>query len=193
MNSDPATPALNLRWTLSNALSALRIVLALPAGLAVMSDRRGIAAVLCVAAAATDVLDGYFARKWNEISDLGKILDPLADKIYVAVLVVTMLGKGLLPLWLVVAVLARDLAILAGGIYIERRKHVVLPSNYPGKIAVLTLSTMLLVVLLGVDQVIVNALMWLAVGLLAVSFWLYGARAVAALRSRPGAPKAESL
>jgi CDP-diacylglycerol--glycerol-3-phosphate 3-phosphatidyltransferase len=171
-------PGLDLRWTISNALSALRIVLVIPAVLAINADMRMLAIGLFVLAAVTDMLDGYLARRLHEISDLGKILDPLADKIFVGAIVVQLLLRHELPLWFVAVVLGRDLLILLGGIYIERRTGVVLPSNYPGKIAVLTLSLTLLLVVAGIGPTPLNVMIAINLLLLAVSIVLYAKRAV---------------
>ena len=184
----PEAPALDLRWTLSNALSALRIVMALPAAYTLTHGMRWATVALCIGAAVTDVLDGYIARRFNEISDLGKILDPLADKVFVGMLVVLLLVQGALPPWFVAVVLGRDAAILIGGIVIERRFGVVLPSNYPGKIAVLVLSLLLLLVVIGVAPLVIELLMGVSLVLLAISIYLYGRRAVEMIRgggSRP--------
>ena len=178
MADQPAQqPGLDLRWTISNALSALRIVLVVPAVLAIDADMRMLAIGLFVLAAVTDMLDGYLARRLHEISDLGKILDPLADKIFVGAIVVQLLLRHELPLWFVAIVLGRDLLILLGGIYIERRTGVVLPSNYPGKIAVLTLSLTLLLVVAGIGPTTLNIMIAINLLLLAVSIVLYGKRA----------------
>lgn len=182
-----AAPPLNLRWTLSNALSALRIVLVLPAALTLANDMRLLTAGICLLATLTDVLDGYLARRWNEISDLGKILDPLADKVFVGALVVLLLAKGSLPLWLVLVVLGRDLLILVGGLWVERRTHTVLPSNYPGKIAVLILSGTLFTIILNGPAAMVNVMIVASLALLGVSFGLYAARAARVLRGTAGA------
>lgn len=179
----PEAPALNLRWTLSNALSALRIVMALPAAYTLGHGMRWATVALCLGAALTDVLDGYIARRFNEISDLGKILDPLADKVFVGMFVILLLLQGALPLWFVLVVLGRDLVILLGGLVVERRFGVVLPSNYPGKMAVLALSLMLLLVVIGVTPVVIDALMALSLVLLGVSLYLYGKRAIDMIRS----------
>lgn len=124
------------------------------------------------------MLDGWLARKRNEISDLGKILDPLADKVYVGVVVVVMLMQGMLPLWFVLVVLGRDLLILVGGILFERRTGVVLPSNYPGKIAVLVLSGTLLAIVAGASTAVTTTMGGIALLLLAISFTLYLIRVV---------------
>ncbi|MEO5931657.1 MAG: CDP-alcohol phosphatidyltransferase family protein [Candidatus Kapaibacterium sp.] len=175
-------PPLNLRWTLSNIISALRIVLAIPTAFVLVAGMRWTAVALCLAASLTDVLDGYIARRYNEISDLGKILDPLADKAFVGMLVVVLLIQHQLPFWLVAVVLGRDLLILLGGLAVERRTGVVLPSNYPGKAAVVALSLMLVLVIIGADPMAIDILMAIALILLAISLYLYGKRAFGALR-----------
>jgi CDP-diacylglycerol--glycerol-3-phosphate 3-phosphatidyltransferase len=88
----------------------------------------------------TDLLDGYLARKLNQISELGKIIDPLADKIAVGAIAILMFFNGLIPLWFILVVLVRDLLILTFGMILKRKKKIVLMSNYPGKIAVLTIG-----------------------------------------------------
>lgn len=172
----------NRRWTPSNILSASRIGLVIPAALLTLADMRWAAFAVCIVASATDVLDGHLARRNNEITEFGKIIDPLADKIFVATMVIVMLAKGLIPLWLVLIVLGRDALILLGGLLVERRTGVILPSNYPGKAAVVSLSLALVLVLIGVTGVVVDILTWLAVALLAVSITLYARRAVLAVR-----------
>lgn len=169
---------LNLRWTLSNGLSVLRMLLVIPTWFTLTSGMRLATVALFIFSALTDVLDGWLARKRNEISDLGKILDPLADKVYVGVVVVIMLMHEMLPLWFVLVVLGRDLLILVGGIVFERRTGVVLPSNYPGKIAVLVLSGTLLAIVAGASTTVTDIMGGTALLLLAISFTLYVARVV---------------
>lgn len=177
------TSALNLRWTLSNALSLLRLFLVIPLIFTLGGGYRWATVALCLGAAATDFLDGYFARRNNEISDLGKILDPLADKVFVAGTVIILLVQGALPFWFVAVVLGRDLLILIGGILIERRTGVVLPSNYPGKIAVLVLSLTLLLIIIGVSAIVIDIFMALSLLLLAISLFVYGRRGFASLKT----------
>lgn len=84
----------------------------------------------------SDLLDGYFARKRNEISELGKIIDPLADKITVITITLILLVQSLIPAWFFIIIMFRDIFILAGGAYIKNKHKVVLPSNWAGKISV---------------------------------------------------------
>jgi CDP-diacylglycerol--glycerol-3-phosphate 3-phosphatidyltransferase len=96
-----------------------------------------------VLGALTDKLDGMVARARHEETEWGRVLDPLADKIGVAAIVLVLLALGDLPLWFVVAILARDLLILAGGLVVKARKGVVLPSNMVGKWSVGAISAIL--------------------------------------------------
>jgi CDP-diacylglycerol--glycerol-3-phosphate 3-phosphatidyltransferase len=73
--------------------------------------RSFIASLLYLGAAAGDALDGYLARSRNEVSMLGKFLDPLADKLIVTAVLVFMVALGRVPAWVVVVLIARDLAI----------------------------------------------------------------------------------
>jgi CDP-diacylglycerol--glycerol-3-phosphate 3-phosphatidyltransferase len=88
----------------------------------------------------SDLLDGYFARSRNEISELGKIIDPLADKVTVIVIIVILSLQDIIPFWYVIIAVARDLVILTGGLYLNSRKNIILQSNMPGKIAVFTIG-----------------------------------------------------
>jgi CDP-diacylglycerol--glycerol-3-phosphate 3-phosphatidyltransferase len=73
--------------------------------------RTFLASLLYIGAAAGDALDGYLARKRNQVSVLGKFLDPLADKLIVTAVLVTMVSLNRAPAWVVVVLIGRDLAI----------------------------------------------------------------------------------
>ena len=166
----------------SNQLSLARILLAVPTVLAMIAGQKEIAVTLFFVSAATDYLDGFIARRRNEVSELGKIVDPLADKIYVAAAVVTMLLLGFVPLWLVLVVLARDIAILLGGLYIEQKTGRLLTSNWTGKWTVGLLSLTLLLSYLEIDPTILTILSVLTTIMLAYSTILYLRTALATLR-----------
>ncbi len=101
---------------LPNLISALRIVLVLPLAWFLLQHDFDIALLLVFIAGMSDALDGFLAKHYGWTSALGSVLDPLADKL---LLVVTFLSLGylaLVPAWLVVAVLARDIIIVTGGV-----------------------------------------------------------------------------
>ncbi len=170
-------------WSISNLLSLSRLLLTIPTCILVWNGSREIAVVLFVVAAITDYLDGWLARRLNQISDVGKVLDPLADKVYVAGVVVTMLMQNIIPLWLVIPVVARDLLILIGGIYLQRTKGVVLPSNWTGKWAIGFLSLTLLIIYLGGNGVLVHPLVVLTLVMLGLSLFLYARRMIETIGS----------
>ena len=106
-------------WTLPNLLSLFRIlIIPLLVYLLNFPDRRSSlwAAALFLVASITDYFDGYFARRNKSVSDLGKILDPLADKLMVASALIMLAamdrpGEPSVPAWLVVVILARESAV----------------------------------------------------------------------------------
>lgn len=87
-------------------------------------------------AGATDVVDGYLARKNNWISDIGKLLDPLADKMMQCAALTCFYIKDIIPLWLFVAYVAKELMLIAGAVFMLQRRSVVVKSGFWGKMAV---------------------------------------------------------
>ncbi len=162
-------------WTLSNMVSLLRVVLILPAvwlialGADYVWEAFGVVAVMIV----SDWIDGWLARRWGEISQWGKILDPLADKVAVGAITIAMVVFKGLPVWLVVVVLLRDVVIFLAGMYLVKRHDVLLSSNFWGKVTTLVLSGLLLAYLWDAD-VLKPALIGLSVVFLVVSLISYG-------------------
>lgn len=111
-----------------------------------------LALVLFVAAALTDWLDGHLARKWKIESDFGRLFDPLADKLLVVVAFVGLLGAGLLPVWFVSLVVAREF-LITGIRLVAGQKGVVLAAENVGKHKTVTqmLTAILGLLLLAMD------------------------------------------
>ncbi len=87
-------------------------------------------------AGATDVVDGYIARKYKCISALGKILDPLADKLMQIAVLVCLCIKGVISIWLPIIIVTKEIAIMVCGAIIIRWKKVYVVSSWYGKAAV---------------------------------------------------------
>ena len=121
-------------WTIPNVLTIIRIIL-IPVFVVLFFKGEKIAA-LCVfcAASLTDMLDGYLARKLNQITDFGKLFDPLADKLMVLTAMVCQTFWGPLPLVAVIIVAVKELVMVLGGVFMLS-KDVVVYSNYVGKTA----------------------------------------------------------
>ncbi len=97
-----------------NILSVMRILIVPPAVAALATDRYRTAFMLILAAGATDVLDGYLARRFAWTTWLGSVLDPLADKLLIMSAFVALSWLGYVPVWLTALVLGRDVVILSG-------------------------------------------------------------------------------
>jgi CDP-diacylglycerol--glycerol-3-phosphate 3-phosphatidyltransferase len=168
-------------WTISNLLSISRIVLTVPITLLLFQDgdaARWLALFLIAIAMATDSLDGKLARIRNEVTEEGKFLDPLADKIAVGIIVVVLAFSGDLAWWFVGIILGRDLLIIFAGIYIKTKYGVLFPSNYWGKWAVTVIAVTIFFILLPVEglEVVETILIVVSLILLAASTVSYTIR-----------------
>lgn len=108
------------------------------------------AAAVYFLAGATDVLDGFIARRFNLITKLGKILDPLADKLMTITVFICICIRGIIPWWLIVLLFAKDLLMVIGGIKLYREVSGVFASNVLGK------ATTVLLVLGGIVMMLFN-------------------------------------
>jgi cardiolipin synthase len=97
-----------------NFISVLRILLVVPVAIALAHHEYELAVVLFGIAAASDAVDGYLAKRFDWQSELGGVLDPIADKLLLATAFVTLSLLDLVPRWLMAAVVARDVIIVTG-------------------------------------------------------------------------------
>jgi CDP-diacylglycerol--glycerol-3-phosphate 3-phosphatidyltransferase len=179
--------------TISNAFSALRFLLVIPIWIIMNNldpQSRYIVAGLCFFAAVTDVLDGYFARKFNQITEFGKIIDPLADKVIVGAVVLKLFLLGELSATYFAMILGRDLLILAGGVIVSRKIGKVLPSNVLGKITVVMISLVLFLILLNVnpESMVFRGFYYSSILLIFVSLVAYAVRAMEFIRKNENGP-----
>ena len=135
------------------------------------SSAKYVAVVIFILASMTDWLDGYLARKNNLVTDFGKFMDPIADKLLVCSAMICLVEKGALPAWIVIIIIGREF-IISGFRLVASDKGVVIAASYWGKFK--TVSQMLMVILLildlgGVFHTIAQVLMWIALVLTVVS------------------------
>ena len=139
--------------TVPNLLSFMRLAL-VPMFLWLLLGPREtwsdlLALVILAVSAVTDWLDGYLARRWNQISRLGQLLDPVADRLYIVATVVAFVVRDIIPWWFAAAVVVRDL-VLALAIPVLRRYGLgPLPVHFLGKAATFNLLYALPLLLLG--------------------------------------------
>ena len=139
---------------LPNKLTILRIIMIpffvlfmlLDGG--VSQTYRYIAAVIFIVASFTDLLDGKIARKYNLVTNFGKFMDPLADKLLVCSGLICFVGLGQLPAWFVIIIISREF-IISGFRLVASDNGVVIAASYRGKFK--TVSQMIMSVLLIVN------------------------------------------
>ena len=164
---------------LPNKLTMLRVILipffvvfllAQPVGAA--SD--WVALVIFVAASLTDMLDGKIARKYNLITNFGKFMDPLADKLWVCCAMICLVQLGRIPAWVVCIIVAREFTI-SGFRLIAAERGRVIAANYWGKFK--TVFQMIMVILMIANipalQILTMIIMWIATALTVISLVTY--------------------
>ena len=130
-----------------------------------------IALAIFVVASLTDTLDGYIARRDHLITDFGKFMDPLADKLLVCSALICFVELGDLPAWMVIVIIAREF-IISGFRLVASDNGIVIAASKTGKLK--TISQMVMVVLViadlgGIFDVLKQIFIWLALILTVVS------------------------
>lgn len=163
------------RKNIPNLLSVLRIVLIVPIVCLLLSRQFGSALIVFAIAGFTDGLDGFLAKQYQWQSRLGTILDPMADKLLLVASFATLTWLNLIPLWLLLLVLARDILIVFGGLayhYLIGRFE--LKPVWSSKVnTVLQIALVLMVILqqYGFNglQAIIDAVIWLVAASVLIS------------------------
>ena len=96
-----------------NILTLIRFLLIMPIVLAIIYEKYVIAVIFLVLSGITDVLDGTIARKFNFITDFGKLMDPFVDKATQVAILVTLSIKGIIPFWILAIVVIKEFAMIS--------------------------------------------------------------------------------
>jgi cardiolipin synthase len=123
-----------------------------------------------------DFLDGFIARAFSQETELGKILDPLADKALVLILVIALIVTSNFPLWLAIPIILRDSMILLASYLIYRRSHSVKSSIIIGKITFASLSVLIFIFVIDLNPMIDLEILKRFTASLTMSFliWSFG-------------------
>ena len=131
-----------------------------------------VAVAIFIVASLTDLLDGKIARKYNLVTNFGKFMDPLADKLLVCSAMICLIELGLLPAWIVILIIAREF-IISGFRLIASDNGVVIAASYWGKFKTTFQMLMVIVLLLNFDipafKILGTVLIWIATILTVVS------------------------
>ncbi len=160
---------------LPNKLTVLRVILVIPFVLCLLTGFAGaysdwIALAIFIVASLTDMLDGKIARKYNLVTNFGKLMDPLADKLLVCSALICLIQMGRIPAWIVVIIIARDFII--GGIReLAADNGVVIAASYWGKFKTVFQMIMVCLMIANIPMlaIMTQIIMWIAVALTVIS------------------------
>lgn len=136
-------------WTIPNVLSMLRLALVPVFLVLIIVGDYVWALVVLVAASLSDLLDGFLARRLNQITRLGQLLDPAADRLYIFAALLGLAAQGLVPWWIVAVIVSRDVVLLVLGVILANHGYGPLPVHLLGKVATFALFFGLPVIMLG--------------------------------------------
>lgn len=172
---------------LPNKLTVFRMILIIPFVLLLLGGFHGwgwftaifggimeyvdyIALTIFVIASLTDLLDGKIARKHNLVTNFGKFMDPLADKLLVCSAMICLVEMGRIPSWIVLIIISREF-IISGFRLVASDKGVVIAANYWGKFKTTFQMVMVCLMIADIGQlrIVTDIVMWIALALTVVS------------------------
>jgi len=151
-----AGPTTDRVLTVPNALSLLRL-LGVPLFLwLVLEEHDGWAVAVLMVSGFTDWLDGKIARSWNQMSKVGALLDPAADRLYILATLIGLTVRDVVPLWLTLVLVGRDVFLACFLPVLRRHGYGPLPVHYLGKAATFNLLAGFPLLLLGEGDSVVS-------------------------------------
>ena len=172
---------------LPNKLTVLRVIMVPFFVFFMLTDVGGaankwIALVLFIVASLTDMLDGKIARKYNLVTNFGKFMDPLADKLLVCSAMICLIPSGKLPTAVVIVIIAREF-IISGFRLVAADNGIVIAASYWGKFKTVFQMTAVVLLIFNIPplSVLTSAVLWIAVILTVVSLVDYVAKNIKVL------------
>ena len=163
-----------LIMNLPNSLTVLRMLL-VPVFLFFffvnMENSITIAFGIVFLAGFTDFLDGFIARKCRLVTKFGTAMDPLADKIMLAAVMISLTIKQMIPIWILAVVLAKELTMILGAFVLHSHHEIVIPANKYGKLATIAFYVAIITVAFHVTFYMVFMLLFVMFTIIA--FWTY--------------------
>lgn len=177
---------------LPNKLTLFRVILIPFFVLALLinpdnSACRYIADIIFIVASLTDMLDGKIARKYNLVTNFGKFMDPLADKLLVCSAMICLISTGQLYAWIVIIIVAREF-IISGFRLIAAENGLVIAANMWGKFKTVSQMLMIIVLVANIDlpffTILGQTLIWLSLALTVISLVVYIAQNLSVLQEQ---------
>lgn len=173
------------KMNLPNKLTIFRMILIVPFVVILLGGETGwfganrlipdcIALAIFIVASLTDLIDGKIARKYNLVTNFGKFMDPLADKLLVSAAMIALVDMGRIPAWVVIVIISREF-IISGFRLIASDNHVVIAASYWGKFKTTFQMIMVCLMISGLGsmflwvQILTDVVMWIALALTVIS------------------------
>ena len=172
---------------LHNKLTVFRMILIVPFVILLLGGHAGwgwfdaafggieaytdyIALVIFVIASLTDMLDGKIARKYNLVTNFGKFMDPLADKLLVCSAMICLIDMDRIPAWIVIVIISREF-IISGFRLVASDNHVVIAASYWGKFKTTFQMIMVILMIANIQalNILTQIVMWIALALTIIS------------------------
>ncbi|HNP14848.1 MAG TPA: CDP-alcohol phosphatidyltransferase family protein [Terrimesophilobacter sp.] len=149
MGPDTAHQVSSRIFTVPNILSFFRLALVPVFLVLVIEGYDVLALIVLIVSSATDYLDGVLARRLNQVSRLGQLLDPAADRFFIFATLIGLAVRGIVPWWLVAVIVGRDALLVVIGITLANFGYGPLPVHHIGKIATFCLFYALPILMIG--------------------------------------------
>lgn len=160
---------------LPNKLTVFRVILIIPFVVFMLTDFAGkysdwISLFIFILASLTDMLDGKLARKYNLVTNFGKFMDPLADKLLVCAALICLVEMERIPAWIVIIIISREF-IISGFRLIASDNDIVIAASYWGKFKTTFQMIMVCLMIINIRQLalVTQIVMWIAVALTIIS------------------------
>ena len=176
-----------IEMNLPNKLTILRVIMILPFVVLMLKEMNLWALMVFVVASLTDLADGKIARKYNLVTNFGKFMDPLADKLLVYAALILLIELGRIPAWVVLIIISREF-IISGFRLIAADNRVVIAASYWGKFKTVFQMIMVCLMIANIPQLqMVTAIcMWVALALTVISLVDYLVKNWSVMGATPG-------
>lgn len=144
-----APPVSDRIWTVPNVLSFFRLALIPVFAALLVTGQYGWAVLVVAVSSFTDFVDGYVARHFNQITRLGQLLDPAADRLFILTTLLGLGWIGVLPWWFVGLIIGRDLLLVVLGVVLANHRYGPLPVHHLGKMGTFAILFAMPVLLLA--------------------------------------------
>jgi cardiolipin synthase len=136
-------------WTVPNVLSFIRLALVPLFLFLIITAQDALALVVLVVSSASDYLDGLIARRFHQITRLGQLLDPAADRLFIFAALIGLAARGVIPWWLFLVIVGREIMLVILGVISANYGFGPLPVHHLGKVATAALYYALPILMLG--------------------------------------------